>query len=62
MTWQPIEVYDALAVKPKRCVFFFEASPNEKRPYASLAATVENNRNYGLRVCTHWLRLPDDPQ
>lgn len=60
--WIDISVYDNLKKKPANCVFFFKAEINESRPYASLSAIVEKSRNYGNRVCTHYIELPEFPK
>jgi len=62
--WRPIAEYDALPAKdrPRRAAFYFKSEPRPNRPDAGLGATVQVERNYGFRTCTHWLPLPPDPQ
>jgi hypothetical protein len=58
MDWQPIEVYDALKVKPKMAVFRFEPVPSKNGRGLSLPEHFEMKRTFGSRVCTHFVELP----
>lgn len=62
MEWQPIETYDALGIKPKHAVFFFEATKPTRRAGYVLDALIETKRYFGFRVCTHWMPLPPPPK
>lgn len=59
MNWQPIETYDALKKKPAHAVFLFRAEVGRTM---TLDRTIHPQRNFGLRVCTHWLELPSPPK
>jgi hypothetical protein len=58
MEWQPIETYDALKNRPKYAVFYFEAMAGRM----GLEPTIEMSRRFGIRVCTHWMPLPEPPK
>lgn len=60
--WQPVQTYDALNVKPKLAVFYFEATHEDSRGNNKRAATIQTTRTYGYRICTHWLELPQLPK
>ena len=66
--WQPIDTFDALPQKdrPKHAVFLFAATPPSRGMggWCNLSPTVETQRHYGSRTCTHWHRIeppPEDP-
>jgi hypothetical protein len=61
MTWQPIETYDALPQRkrPKFAAFYY---PAEMAGRTQLSKTVQFERNFGRRTCTHWTPLPEPPE
>lgn len=56
--WEPIEKYDAMKKKPP-AVFLFKRHDDGR--YV-LPETVETDRAFGHRVCTHYLVLPPLPE
>lgn len=60
--WQPIETYDALAIKPKLAVFRFKPVASNQRAANHLDEHFEMRRCFGSRECTHWMPLPPPPQ
>ena len=54
--WQPISIYDALAIKPKYALFLFPAIQAEG---CTLPEEVKTMRELALRECTHWHPIQD---
>lgn len=62
--WQPIETFDSMQAKerPKHAAFYFKPEPGRSRGDYGLGPTVQCERRYGHRVCTHWIPLPEPPK
>ena len=57
MNWQPIKYYDAMAKKPKHCVFYVEEDTTGRN--LTLPARISAGRFHGDREVTKFIELPD---